>query len=380
MALNGTSPIRCLAAASLVSLVMGSVHAFSVFLDPLEKELGTGRGAISLTYSFALVAITTAVFFGARLYASSAPSRLVVLAGGAAAGGLVLAATTSSLIGLWVGYSLAFGFANGVGYGLSLQLAGRAFPGREGFAMGTVTAAYAVGAIAAPYPLALGLTDGSATAFAGLAVVIALACLCAAFLLRGISAIPRPSQGTTPLPSLGLLWFAYATAVLSGLMAIGHASGIAREFAPGLSTWIAPMLVAAANMVASLLGGVLTDVLSPKRLVTILPSIAAGALFMLAAVPGDFVLVLGLCIVGGTYGAIISVYPAMIAKTVGPALSARVYGLVFTGWGIAGLVGPGLAGVLFDWTASYTAALLISGSIAFVSGVLAMRLPEGSQA
>ena len=55
------SAARVLLATASVSAVLGSVHAFSVFLIPIEQAFGASRSAVSLTYSFALVALTVAV-------------------------------------------------------------------------------------------------------------------------------------------------------------------------------------------------------------------------------------------------------------------------------------------------------------------------------
>ena len=54
--------------------------------------------------------------------------------------------------------------------------------------------------------------------------------------------------------------------------------------------------------------------------------------------------------------------------------SARIYGRVFTAWGAAGLLGPWLAGVLFDLSGDYRIALLVAaaiglGSVAALTGV-----------
>ena len=48
-------------ASMLVTFVLGSVHAFSVFIVSLEALLDLARSQISLVYSLALVAITLAV-------------------------------------------------------------------------------------------------------------------------------------------------------------------------------------------------------------------------------------------------------------------------------------------------------------------------------
>jgi OFA family oxalate/formate antiporter-like MFS transporter len=45
----------------------------------------------------------------------------------------------------------------------------------------------------------------------------------------------------------------------------------------------------------------------------------------------------------------------------------RIYGRVFTAWGSAGVLGPLIAGSLFDWTGSYQMALFVAGALAMVS-------------
>ena len=63
----------------LVTFVLGSVHAFSVFIAPLEALLRLPRAEISLIYSLALVALTVSVLVGYRIYHRLAPASLVLL-------------------------------------------------------------------------------------------------------------------------------------------------------------------------------------------------------------------------------------------------------------------------------------------------------------
>ena len=63
---------------------------------------------------------------------------------------------------------------------------------------------------------------------------------------------------------------------------------------------------------------------------------------------------LGLGIVGLTYGATIATFPAAIANLFGVARGIRIYGLVFTAWGVAGLIAPWIAGILFERSNNYT--------------------------
>ena len=151
---------KILIAASMVSAVLGSLHAFSVFLVPLEEALEVGRGTASLTYSFALVCLTLTVLAGPRLYAVFRPWVIYAIVAGLGSVGDLVAGWSNRILGVWLGYSLCFGVANGLGYGFGLQYAARAMPGKGGWAMGVVTAAYALGAAVSPLGFEIALDVG----------------------------------------------------------------------------------------------------------------------------------------------------------------------------------------------------------------------------
>ena len=81
-------------------------------------------------------------------------------------------------------------------------------------------------------------------------------------------------------------------------------------------------------------------------------------------------------VVGFAYGAIIAVYPAAVTAHYGAARSARVYGRVFTAWGLAGLAGPWLAGALYDLSGTYSVALGLAALAGVVSACFAFALPS----
>jgi MFS family permease len=107
-----------------------------------------------------------------------------------------------------------------------------------------------------------------------------------------------------------------------------------------------------------------------------LPLISAAALLALAGIGGPALVLVCLGAVGFAYGAIIAAYPAAIAKLFGPADSTRAYGRVFTAWGAAGLAAPWLAGVLFDRSGGYGAALGVAAGLGLVSAVAAAAGPR----
>ncbi|MGI9317506.1 MAG: YbfB/YjiJ family MFS transporter, partial [bacterium] len=77
-----------------------------------------------------------------------------------------------------------------------------------------------------------------------------------------------------------------------------------------------------------------------------------------------------LSIVGLTYGAIIAVYPYAINRQFGDFDGPRIYGRVFTAWGISGLAGPWLAGTLYDHTGSYSLPLVVAAAAAMLSAMV----------
>lgn len=367
-----------LVAASLLCLLLGSVHAFSVFLQPLESQFEAPRSMVSLTYSLALVSITMAVFVAHRVFARKAASWIVAGVCIAAAIGALVAAQATSLIGVWIGYSLMFGGANGFGYALGLNSAALANPGREGFAMGIVTAAYALGAAVSPILFAAAIEKGGfalamqslALALVILAPVCALAMRTAGIVFRFSDSGPDPAAKRP----IALLWIAYAAGVAAGLMATGHAAGIAAAANWQGESWITPALIAAFSMAGSFAGGSLADCTPPMRLLIGLPLLSACALAVLAGASTPGTTLCGLAVVGFCYGAIIAVFPSATAKLYGTEEGARVYGKVFTAWGSAGLLAPWVAGFLYDRTAGYGLAMLLAASVSIVSSVTAVLL------
>ncbi|MEM9059113.1 MAG: hypothetical protein AAGD13_01510 [Pseudomonadota bacterium] len=372
-----------LAALALLSFVLGSVHAFSVLVDPLVARFDASLASVSAIYSLALVAIAAMVSLGHRFYGSASAAVLVACLSVVGVIGVLLAGYGGSLPLVWLGYGVLFGAANGAGYGFALQLSAQVSPGREGLAMGAITAAYAVGATVFPAVFEVALAGGFGRAMMFLALVLGAVGAASAGLLvlSGARFQPEDRQATgrsVPGAEIARLWFAYGAAVLAGLMTIGHAVGIARSLDVADAMLLAaPMIVAVCNMGGSLTGGWLTDRLAPRVLLTGLPLLSGGALAVLALdVPSATLAALG--VIGLVYGAVISAYPAVIARRFGVAAGVPVYGRVFTAWAVAGICGPMLAGALFDATGSFSTALGVAAVLSCASALLAWNMRKRS--
>lgn len=372
-------------ASMLLMLVLGSVHAFSVFLEPMETRFQASRSAISLTYSFALMTLTTAVLLGHRLYGLLRPAVFMAIVCLLAATGALMAAWAEQLLVVWLGYSLLFGAANGLGYGYVLQISAQANPQFKGFAMGLITASYALGAALAPWPFSLALEYfGLSGAMFGLALVLLIimpVVVLAFHFSHAKLQLAKPdktSRSSHNTRLIVLLWLAYGLAVTAGLMAIGHATGIAQKGGVDAKLiLIAPIILAVFNMGGSLLGGWMVDRFSVRMIMTLLPLLSALSLLLLSQYLNGNGVLLGLAATGFAYGAIIAAYPAVVAVLFGAIEGIRVYGKIFIAWGLAGLFGPWLAGILYDQYADYSVALAVAGIAGVLSAGLAFFVVRG---
>lgn len=365
-----------LCAASLVSLVLGSVHAFSVFLRPLETLLDASRASISLLYSVALVSITIAVLLGPKLYARYSPTTLYAFVAILGCLGAIIAGSIQTYWAVILGYSLMFGIANGIGYGFGLQFAARNNPNVLGLAMGVVTAAYALGAVVAPYGFELALADGGfSQAMHLLGLVIFGAGAIAIGIIKKTQAefsahASTDQQLIGSKPAILITWLAYGAAVFAGLMAIGHAAGIAAI--AGLAGWVAAGIIAICNLMGSLLSGWMSDRTNNRVLLMSLPVLSALSLVGLVNWPTMSLPLLG--VIGFCYGGTIALYPAVIARRFPGDAGPKVYGLVFTAWGVAGLFAPWFAGFVFDQTGTYQLALIIASGLGILSSIAASQI------
>lgn len=378
-------PWLTLLAGCVVTFTLGSVHAFSVFLLPLENLLQASRLQVSFVYSSALVSLTVMVLFGHRVYEKLSAAKLSALACLMAAGGLLIAASASSMVGLTVGYGIVFGAANGLGYGHVLQLVAQAMPAAAGLAMGAGTAFYAFGAVffASFYAWLLLTRSPSETM-----QVMALLLLCAAGYVtammyfagaayRGEGAIGDNRDNADQRQLIFRLWIGYGAAVAAGLMLIGHATAIVMDAGGGAQLmFVGTMMIVGGNALGGIAVGLLVDRLSARLVLAFLSSILVIALSAMWLTQTASVTVALLAVLGMCYGVIIAVYPAAVVSLFGMRASARVYGRVFTAWGLAGLSLPWLAGYLFDLQGSYRLAIALAAGLSVVGAVMAFTLPR----
>ena len=272
-------PWAAVAAATALNAPLGSLYAFSVFLQPLEALLGLSRTDLALVFGLASVGFSAGMNLAPYVYGLASSPWLVLLCAAVSTAGIALAATAGGLTQLAIGYGVLFGVGGGAGYILVQQTVNLAVTSRHGLVNGYLVSLLPAGAmIAAP---ALGWSIramGVRVALAGLAAVLAITGATSAWLtarsgvtLDAATRATAPVEGERHRAVFWRLWLIFFLAASAGLMVLGQAAGIVAAYGGAIalavfSTTLVTGCIAAARMA----GGWLVDWLA-------IPTVVAGA-------------------------------------------------------------------------------------------------------
>lgn len=170
------------------------------------------------------------------------------------------------------------------------------------------------------------------------------------------------------------MWFMFALSAAAGLMVIGHAANITKIQAHWEGGFVVVILLAIFNGIGRSFGGMLSDKIGRPNLMRLTFVIQAANMFVFAFYTNSVVLMVGVAIAGTCYGACMVVFSAMTADLYGMKYFSSNYGLVFTSWGVAGVLGPIPGALIFDATKSFNAAYLLAGAMAIVALAIAFTL------
>ena len=390
-----------------MNLALGTLYAWSVFVAPLEKEFGWKRADTSLIISIAIFVFAISFVLAGRLQDKKGPFWISVTGGVLVSIGFFLSAWTTTLGWIFFAFGVLGGIGNGFGYATPIPVMAKWFPDKRGLAVGLAVAGYGGGS-AIFGPLAgnwLIPTYGWRTTFQVLGVIFLVMTLVGAFLLKNPPAGYRP-PGWTPAPaakaaatthefSAGetlktpafyFMWIAYCLGTIAGFMAISQLVPYAKSVGLAALGTTAIVVGAFGNASGRILSGWMSDAMGRLNVLRLMIAISAVAMPLLYFAGGNaamlFVMVF---VIYWCYGTQLSVNASTTSDFWGTKNAGINYGLLFTAWGVAGLIGPRIAGTLFDKYQNYQAAFYWAAGLAVVAlaaELLARRptVPEGAPA
>ncbi len=383
----GLRPYFPLAAGVLINLSTGILYAWSVFVAPLEAALGADRATVSGAQSLCLFTATIGCFVMHRLLRWFTLPQLTLVTGAVTAAGFALAGFGQSVAALYIGYGVLFGFAVGVVYFVAMTAASIEGPVRPSIAMSINMSAVAMGGIAWSPGLAILIAaTGPEATFGVTAAVSFLALAIAAGLIALSRKTPPPATGASGLfqdmltdrPRVVIMIFlGFVCIAFTALAVIGHAATMMTAWgASSDQTQLAPMLSSAGYAIGGLVGGLLVDALTGRRVLAGVGLVMGVFLLALFLAPGVAMGLAAITAVGMAFGVLASAHPVTIAGYYGAAALPRVFGRIAIAYGLGGLLGPFSAGAIYDADQHYGSAVILIAALAFLGALFYAGLPR----
>ncbi len=386
--------------ATGINLALGMIYSWSIFAAALIQDLGFSKTQAQLPYSIAILVLALLSVPGGRLQDRFGPRICATIGGLLAGSGLILAGFAESLLVLAISVGLITGSGIGLATAATTPAAVKWFSAQKrGLISGLVVAGVGLASLYVA-PLTQYFIDkfGIKKAFWVEGIIFGIAIVSLAQFLahppKGY--ISEDSQEKYPneseinltrdftptemlaTPQFWLIWFMYGFGALAGLMIIGHMAIIAKIQAKVEWAFIFVSILALFNAAGRLLGGILSDKFGRHKVLMMMFILQAINMVLFKAYHTVPLLLMGIAITGIAYGALLSVVPALTFDYFGTKNGGINYGLVFTSWGVAGVVGPTMAGRIVDMTQSYNLAFMVAAGFLVISVllVLAIKSPK----
>jgi OFA family oxalate/formate antiporter-like MFS transporter len=376
-----------------INLMFGVLYAWSIFGANLSSMYKWTSLQASLPYTTAIIMFAALMLVGGKLQDQLGP-RLVATTGGILVGsGMILSSLFPTLPGVVIGFGILTGAGIGMGYSATTPAAVKWFPPKnKGLITGIVVGGFGLASLyIAPLTKYLIATYGLFTTFQVLGIGFGVIILLLAQLLKVPQVTPTPatSQTTATVAAssndytwkemLGtkqfyIMWLMFLAGAIAGLMMIGHLAKIANLQTGQNVGYALVSSIAISNALARPIAGFISDKLGRGKTMMFLYVLQGAALLMFSTFTTFGTVLAGALVVTFAYGAMISVYPSAVGDFYGLKNMGFNYAILFTAWGIGGVIGPVLAGYILDQTGGYHTAFIVAAVLCFFAAVLGWLL------
>jgi MFS transporter, OFA family, oxalate/formate antiporter len=373
-----------------MNLALGTLYAWSVFVAPLEKQFGWKRADTSMVFTIAAAVFGLSFVLAGKLQDRYGPLPCSLAGGLLISVGFYLCSFTTSLGYLYVCFGVIGGIGNGFGYATPIPVMAKWFPDKRGLAVGLAVGGYGAGsAIFGPLAqLKLIPAYGLPATFQILAAIFFVMTMVGALLLRNPPAGYKPAGWSpaavsraalavdfTPSEVLRtrtfyLMWIAYALGTSAGLMVISQIVPFAKSvgLAAGALSAMTLVVGACGNAMGRTFSGWMSDRVGRINVLRIMIGLIAVAMPALYHAGSNVLLLYpAVFVVYWCYGSQLSVNGAAAADFWGTKNAGVNYGMLFTAFGVSGILGPRIGGVLFDRYHNYQAAFYTAAALAVVA-------------
>ena len=361
-------------AGMIMQLSIGSIYAYSKWIEPLSKELNWDAHDTKTAFSLAICFLGLTAAFMGKFAQKTGPT----IAGSIGAIFIVIGLIGSSFAVKWSSielFYLTFGVLQGIGLGFGYVVPVYAvvkwFPDRPGLASGIIIMSFALGSLLASFIInPLYTSVGLSNAFLILGIVYGICMLLSAFYLANPVVEKTSKEHPTVLTAKEIikdkrfiaLWLLLFLNVCGGIAIISKAAILGEEVV-GMSATQATLFVAIIGLFNGL-GRLFWSSISDKIgcwstfMIFLTVNMICFALIPIVATNSTSFQIVTYIIIAG-YGAGFSTMPSFVKSIYGADNYGQVFGYILTAWSTAAFVGPILLGLTHEITIFYLFSLLI---------------------
>jgi MFS transporter, OFA family, oxalate/formate antiporter len=379
-------------AALATNLILGILYSWSIIQKALVAEWGWTNTQASLPYTVCIATFAIMMIFAGRAQDKFGPRPVALLGGILFGTGLIASAFVDrNPAFMLITFGVIGGMGIGFGYSAVTPCAIKWFdPARKGIISGIVVSGVGLSPVyIAPLTNSLLLSRSIEQTFIYLGILALAGITLLSFLLRNP---PRDyAVAVSPLSSgirgneyswremlktrpFILLWLTYLMSASAGLMLLGHLARIAYVQANWQAGFLLVVILSVFNALGRVTGGFLSDRAGRTNAMLLVFLIQAVNMFLFSYYQSIPALIAGAAIAGLAYGAIFALFPAATADFFGIRNLGVNYGLVFTGWGVAGIIGPVVGGLVADMTGTYNISYAVSAVMLLIGAVLVKQI------
>jgi MFS family permease len=350
--------------ATFISLavIFGVAYSFAAFFESFVHTVAAQRADVALVFG-----LSGLIYFvlgaGAGMLADRFGPRPVCVSGMVLiAGGLFGASFAHSIGAVYLSYGVGIGVGIALVYTPSIASVQPWFTRRRGLAAGIASAGIGAGTLIFPLlaTAAIGAFEWRGALRALAAVVLVVGAGAALQLRRAPAAAgPAPRPGATLREALhsARFWWLYLSALTAAptmFIPFAHVSASARDLGIDDARAVGLVgLIGIGSLVGRFVIGALADRMG-RTLTLALMQASMAASYLLWHGSGAYpALALFALWFGLSYGGIVSLLPALCMDLFGARAVSSILGTLYTGAALGNLLGPVVAGAVFDRTGGY---------------------------
>ena len=368
-----------------LAVIFGVSYSFAAFFEIFAKEFSAQRADVSWIFGLCGLVYFVLGALGGVLADRWGP-RLVCMAGmGFIALGLFLTSLAQNLGTVYLSYGLLVGLGIAFVYTPSIASVQPWFSKRRGLASGIASSGVGAGTLILPLLVSYLLTAVdwriALQMMAGGVLVIGLS---AGFLLKRAPSLPGHQSGqlaglTLPdaLKTSSFRWLYMGTLLGAPVMFIpfAHISAAARDAGVADAQAVGLVgLIGIGSLVGRFAIGWLADRLGRVKTLMFMQCLMGMSYLIWAGAQEAWVFALFALWFGLSYGSIVSLLPAICMDLFGGRAVSAVIGTLYTGAALGNLLGPVLAGQVFDMTQSYALVIWITLGISAMATYSCWRI------